>query len=317
MPNFLLVLMFAMLLSSAVIGKEETNLDDTSKNILETKANNVHGQPTTTPATVSTTPILTSSSSVTTTSSVLTTPTASTITPSTTVAPTPEPTPPSQGSWVYTDGKNVTCIVLQTALRVNISYANKDGNQVNTTFNLPASNVTKVVNGTCQDIVQFMTLSWITDGYISNNITFVFQKNDTTKKYFMSELIVSLNPNSSLIPETAANDTINLVHAHARVFETPLKKSYRCAKTQLIKLTSPTIKDNNITAVAEFSLLQEQAYHTDKGHTFGSYVDCEEEDLPDIVPIVVGCALGGLVLLVLIGYLISRRRGHARGYLSM
>lgn len=313
MPNFLLVLMFAMLLSSAVIGKEETNLDDTSKNILETKANNVHEQLTTTPATVSTTPILTAISSVPTTTLMPTTPT---IIPPTTVAPRPEPTPPSQGSWVYTDGKNVTCIVLQTALRVNISYTNKDGNQANTSFNLPASNVTKVVNGTCQDTVQFMTLSWITDGYISNNITFVFQKNDTTKKYFMSQLIVSLNPNSSLIPETAANDTINLVHVHAHVFETPLKKSYRCAKTQLIKLTSSPINDN-ITAVAEFSLLQEQAYHTDKGHTFGSYVDCEEEDLPDIVPIVVGCALGGLVLLVLIGYLISRRRGHARGYLSM
>lgn len=58
----------------------------------------------------------------------------------------------------------------------------------------------------------------------------------------------------------------------------------------------------------------------------GSYIDCTE-DKPktsppptsptpkpnDIVPIAVGCALAGLVLIVLIAYVIGRRKSHS-GY---
>jgi lysosomal-associated membrane protein 1/2 len=45
--------------------------------------------------------------------------------------------------------------------------------------------------------------------------------------------------------------------------------------------------------------------------------DCQAADSADIVPIAVGCALAGLVVIVLIAYLIGRRRSHAKGYLSM
>lgn len=46
--------------------------------------------------------------------------------------------------------------------------------------------------------------------------------------------------------------------------------------------------------------------------------DCAPpSDTPDVVPIAVGCALAALVIIVLIAYLIGRRRGQARGYLSM
>lgn len=40
-------------------------------------------------------------------------------------------------------------------------------------------------------------------------------------------------------------------------------------------------------------------------------------DTPDIVPITVGCALAALVVVVLIAYLVGRRRSQSRGYLSM
>lgn len=45
--------------------------------------------------------------------------------------------------------------------------------------------------------------------------------------------------------------------------------------------------------------------------------DCEPYETPDIVPIAVGCALMVLIIIVLVGYLIGRRRNQARGYLSM
>lgn len=39
--------------------------------------------------------------------------------------------------------------------------------------------------------------------------------------------------------------------------------------------------------------------------------------LTDIVPIAVGCALIALVVVVLIAYLVGRRRAQSRGYISM
>lgn len=45
--------------------------------------------------------------------------------------------------------------------------------------------------------------------------------------------------------------------------------------------------------------------------------DCAPYETPDVVPIAVGCALIALILIVLVAYLIGRRRNQARGYLSM
>lgn len=45
--------------------------------------------------------------------------------------------------------------------------------------------------------------------------------------------------------------------------------------------------------------------------------ECEESETPGIVPIAVGCSLAALIILVLIAYLVGRRRSQARGYLSM
>lgn len=45
--------------------------------------------------------------------------------------------------------------------------------------------------------------------------------------------------------------------------------------------------------------------------------DCEPFVPSGIVPIAVGCSLAVLILIVLVAYLIGRRRSQARGYLSM
>jgi lysosomal-associated membrane protein 1/2 len=48
-----------------------------------------------------------------------------------------------------------------------------------------------------------------------------------------------------------------------------------------------------------------------------SAIDCPADDASDTVPIAVGAALAGLVVIVLIAYLIGRRRSRARGYQSV
>lgn len=55
-----------------------------------------------------------------------------------------------------------------------------------------------------------------------------------------------------------------------------------------------------------------QAFHVEGG-TFGSVEECQLDEDSLLVPIAVGGALAGLVLVVLIAYLIGRKRSHA-GY---
>lgn len=57
---------------------------------------------------------------------------------------------------------------------------------------------------------------------------------------------------------------------------------------------------------------------TNGTQTWGQEEECGMDILTnDIVPIAVGCALAALVVIVLIAYVIGRRRNRARGYESM
>lgn len=60
-----------------------------------------------------------------------------------------------------------------------------------------------------------------------------------------------------------------------------------------------------------------EAFHTKQDAIFSNAKDCDAIDTQDIVPIAVGCALVALIVIVLIAYLVGRRRSQARGYLSM
>ncbi|KAG8034536.1 hypothetical protein G9C98_007612 [Cotesia typhae] len=68
--------------------------------------------------------------------------------------------------------------------------------------------------------------------------------------------------------------------------------------------------------VFEVSDLQFQAFRSDNSTAFGFAEDCAFET-QDVVPIAVGCALIALVIIVLVAYLVGRRRSQARGYRSM
>lgn len=90
--------------------------------------------------------------------------------------------------------------------------------------------------------------------------------------------------------------------------------SYHCNRIETIGFNST--KDSKVVN-ATISHVQFEAFHKQNNQQFSTARDCEAIDTPDIVPIAVGCALAGLVVVVLIAYLVGRRRAQARGYLSM
>ncbi|KAM0731356.1 Lysosome-associated membrane glycoprotein 1 [Formica fusca] len=273
-------------------------------------------KPTSTSTTVTKTTTSTSKPTTTSTSAPTTTSTpkpTTTPTPSTTT-PTPVPTtplpPPSTGKWkVQQDNK--LCIIVQMAAQFNVSYTNATMS-FHKVMDIPSnSNVT----GNCGESEQIVTLSWGSQDNstltVQNNFTLHFVKNETNKLYSLHHLEISLAAEKT--PTDKSNKTVTLIHM-APQFSTGLSNSYRCLKEQSLNLNFKG--GNDTVGELKVSNLQFQAFRNDNTTNFGLAKDCSF-DTPDIVPITVGCALAGLVVVVLIAYLVGRRRSQSRGYLSM
>ncbi|XP_023017519.2 lysosome-associated membrane glycoprotein 1 [Leptinotarsa decemlineata] len=271
---------------------------------------------TTTPTTTSTTPSTTTSTTPSTTTSTTPPTTTSTTTPTTTSTttpittstskPTPSPTPapvpdPVSGDWsVQYKDSNRSCIVIDMAVQFEILKVN----QTATKLNLPKN---ATANGTCENEKNSVSLNWNGD---KNVLEFEFVKSNTSK--FILD-VISVKFINLTIPGQDPK-TYQLIHKQNE-FSTPLGNSYKCSRVQTLNLTEEN--SNETVAYIHLSQVQFEAFSNTTGHVFATAVDCDTSLTTDVVPIVVGCVLAALVVMVLIAYLIGRRRCQARGYLSM
>ncbi|XP_015522414.1 lysosome-associated membrane glycoprotein 1 [Neodiprion lecontei] len=230
--------------------------------------------------------------------------------PTPTTTPTPVPTP-EIGKWIVNE-TNETCIIVKMAVQFNVTYITTDHKSDFLVLDLPVNETqVKGVCGASKDIEQNITISWLTtpNSTTQNNLTLHFRKNITKNQYSLHDLQVDLAPENF---PYLTNSSMSFEH-RSNQFTTGLSNSYRCLKIQTLNLTK---EDNKTVGEIKVSNLQFQAFHSGSATSFGFAEDCAF-DTPDIVPIAVGCALALLVVIVLIAYLVGRRRSQARGYLSM
>ncbi|CAG5048112.1 unnamed protein product [Parnassius apollo] len=250
----------------------------------------------------------------TTTVSTTTVPTTTTVTPTPEPKPTPAPgplPPPSQGKWAYTDKtSNVTCILVQFAAQLNVTYPKNINGSTSLAYvllNVPAN--ATVSDGSCNATEQWIKLTWPESGDYS--MLLVFTTNTTTKDYALHSLNATITPD--ILVNSSLKNPVELWHGVE--WQVPLATSYRCSPATQLNMTAEI---TSMAATLTISQLQEEAFRNAKNsNTFSAARECGGGDLPDAVPIAVGCALGGLVVVVLIAYLEGRRRSAARGYLSM
>ncbi|XP_003704440.3 lysosome-associated membrane glycoprotein 1 [Megachile rotundata] len=216
------------------------------------------------------------------------------------------------GKWIVNGTDNKICIVVQMSVEFNISYVNNNHTISYKTFDMPVSNATTTGNGTCGALEQNLTLAWSSKNQTNNgSMTMHFLRNVNESYYSFHHLEVMLP--AADFQNSSLNETMILVH-NASHITVGLSNSYRCLKQQILYL-----KRNNTNETAGYLTitdLQFQAFRTDNSTTFSVAKDCAF-DTPDAVPIAVGCALAGLVIIVLFAYLVGRRRSEARGYVSM
>ncbi|KAK7484736.1 hypothetical protein BaRGS_00024021, partial [Batillaria attramentaria] len=230
------------------------------------------------------------------TTEVTTEPATTTEPPVTTTLP-----PPSKPNTYTVNGNNETCIVFQaTIIFNNFTYEKKDNTTgtVNDIF-IPYNSSDVQYSGNCGDensTTQTLNITFNTDW----QLTLTFAKGaaedasqlGASDKYSLRD--IDLTYNTTSFPDVKTGG------------------SYRC-DTNL-----PQSLSNGV--VFETRDLQYKAFNTDNDTTFSSdnVSECPGDDESNsIVPIAVGAALAGLVVIVLIAYLIGRRRSKRQGYESV
>lgn len=197
------------------------------------------------------------------------------------------------------------------AVQFNITYTTTENTTKYAILDIPKNTS---ASGSCGNDSQVMNLAWYNEGNKSNILTVVFKKNVTDSHFMIQNISLVLTPSEEIFP-SIKDKNITKLYNNKTEFSTPLSKSYRCAKEQSFNL----LQDGTNVTIGniELSHVQLEAFHKTMDGSFGAAEDCEGSSSPDIVPIAVGCALVGLVAIVLIAYLVGRRRSQARGYLSM
>ncbi|XP_076759316.1 lysosome-associated membrane glycoprotein 1 isoform X2 [Xylocopa sonorina] len=213
------------------------------------------------------------------------------------------------GKWIV-NGKDKICIIVQMFALFNISYVDNQNKTSFKTFDIPVDNSTRT-SGNCGTSEQNLTLYWSSKNITNASMTLHFVRNGSESDYSFHHFEIAF-PTSNL-PNTIPNNTMVLVH-EASNYVVGLSNSYRCLRQQKFNLKQNA--SNETHGYVTISDLQFQAFKTDNSTVFSLAKDCAF-DTPDVVPIAVGCALAGLVIIVLIAYLIGRRRSQGHGYLSM
>nr|XP_046262853.1 lysosome-associated membrane glycoprotein 2 isoform X1 [Scatophagus argus] len=219
--------------------------------------------------------------------------TAAPVTNTTSTAPppttTPAPTlpPPTTGKYTLKPDENSTvCLLANFGLRIGLSQANKYQE-----MNFDPNGTT--VSGSCGVNSSELVL-------VSNTMTIMFTFTSDTKKFRLHALNVT--------GKTGSGVMFSETNANLSLWEAALHSSYMCNKEQNHTITS-------LLTLYTFNL-QVQPFEVKKGD-FSTAEECFlDSDLSFLVPIAVGVALSFLIILVLISYLIGRRKSRT-GYQSV
>lgn len=233
---------------------------------------------------------------------VMPSPSTSHVMPSTSVAPAPPP------ELDYKLRKNKTvCIEMTGEVNITVKYKLKNSTKMGTAnFLLPKNGK---ASGTCaipgKDSTAILTLAFTNMKF---GWTFDVKKdNSWTSKSMM--LMVTMKGNK-LFPN-AAKDSITVESGNKSnvvTIKAQAAMSYSCSTSKTYMLG----KDVTLN----FEKVQVQPFNEEK-NKFSKADQCDKttpsKKTNNIVPIAVGCALAGLIVIVLIAYLIGRRKT-SRGY---
>uniref|UniRef100_A0A3P9QCI6 Lysosome-associated membrane glycoprotein 1 n=1 Tax=Poecilia reticulata TaxID=8081 RepID=A0A3P9QCI6_POERE len=213
-------------------------------------------------------------------------------TPTTTAAPAPTPpATPATGVFSVTNSSGTVCLLAKMGLQLNVSYVSQSQNKTVQELVNVNPNLT-VTSGSCGGTTASLVLTQQT-----TTLNFTFSMNSTTSKYHLSGINLLANWSDMTAPFSASNTSLDYLRS-------TLGRSYMCNTEQTL-LVVPAFSLNAFR-------LQVQPFGVTSSQ-FAAAEECQLDQDQMLIPIIVGAALAGLVLIILIAYLIGRKRSHA-GY---
>lgn len=213
------------------------------------------------------------------------------LTAQTTAAPHQEPGRPEMGTYTVRSSNGTACLMASMGLQLDVTFSTVQNKTLQQLMNIQP-NVTNTT-GSCEADSATLRLA----SADQTNLTFVFTLNATSNKYHLSEVTLSaLWPD---MKETffVQNQSLNYLHGS-------MGHSYKCREKQTLDVAPNFLINTFQVQVQPFGL---------SGDHFSAAEECQVDEDDMLIPIIVGAALASLVLIVLLAYLIGRKRSHA-GY---
>ncbi|XP_049728465.1 lysosome-associated membrane glycoprotein 2 isoform X1 [Elephas maximus indicus] len=205
--------------------------------------------------------------------------------PSPTVTPTPKGKP-EVGTYSVNNG-NGTCLLATMGLQLNITQ-DKAVSVININPN------TTDFTGNCHPQTALLRLN----SSNINHLDFVFAvKNEN--RFYLKEVNVSMNLGNGSV--------FSFVNNNLSYWDAPLGSSYMCNKEQTVAV-SGTFQINTFD-------LRVQPFNVMEGK-YSTAQECSLDDDTILIPIIVGAGLSGLIIVIVIAYLIGRRKSYA-GYQTL
>jgi len=225
-------------------------------------------------------------------------PNTTTPVPMTTTTPKPE-----EFTWDVKTKNGTECLKLHMkAFFKNKNNTKEDSVEIPTSAKVSKDSSCHVDNET-----QAIVIEWSEKGGFNFEVSYTFALDLTDKekpKYYLKHLEFVNKTDGETRHEF--NGTTSTLTAHE-------DRSYKCTATESHELTGDVSVSWNDVQLQAF-----MEKRTDKKQGFSDAEACPADNqTSDIVPIAVGCALAGLVVIVLIAYLVGRRRSRQKGYQSV
>lgn len=253
--------------------------------------------------------------------------TTTTVKPNTTTTakPTPEPTPgpiPTPEQWTgNVTIENNTCISVQFSVQISFKYNNSETREELTGFTIPKNASVNSKNSKCsqnETKPEVIFITFANEEHTSANLTLTFTKTNDSK-VIVESIELSFIATSELMPGLDSKYIGKNLKANKNgltLFKVASDHSYLCRAEQSASLDSQAEPISDVQI--KFTDSKVEAYiEKKKGGKFDSEIDCKSADISDVVPIAVGAALAGLVVIVLIAYFIGRRRSRRLAYQSV
>ncbi|XP_056396010.1 lysosome-associated membrane glycoprotein 2 isoform X2 [Hyla sarda] len=209
----------------------------------------------------------------------------------TSAAPKPTPKPedkPSTGNYSVLNGTE-KCLLASMGLQLNTTLL-VDGKNVRTTFNIDPNRT--ISSGDCGVNTAILRLNdsgiAIVELYFSIKL----------ENFYLKEVNVTIRNATEMSRRTSTNLSL---------WEASVGNSYLCHKEQLIRVSEDLIINTFDVRVQPFNV---------QNGTYATASECFIDNDSILIPIIVGAALAGLIVIIVIAYLIGRRKTYA-GYQTL